>query len=803
MSRRARPDSAPDPLWYKDAVFYEVHVRSFRDADGNGIGDFRGLTEKLDYIAELGVTAIWLLPFYPSPGRDDGYDISDYRSVNPDYGTLGDFRRFVAAAHRLGLRVITELVANHTSDQHPWFQRARHARPGSAARRRYVWSADPDRYRDARIIFKDFEASNWTWDPVAGEYYWHRFFNHQPDLNFDSRVVWRDLFSIVDFWLGMGVDGLRLDAVPYLYERDGTNCENLPETHEFLRALRRHVDERFPGRMLLAEANQWPEKAVAYFGPGTGDECHMCFHFPIMPRMYMAVRREDRFPIVDILRQTPDIPESAQWALFLRNHDELTLEMVTDEERDYMYRAYAHDPQMRINLGIRRRLTPLLGKDRRRIELLHGVLFSLPGSPFIYYGDEIGMGDNVYLGDRNGVRTPMQWSADVNAGFSEAPPSDLYLPVITDPDYHYVTANVAVLERNPNSILAWTRSLIDLRRRHPVLGRGRMELLEPDNRRILAYVRSGSDEHILVVANLSRFTQPVRLSLPAYAGWRPTELFGQTAFPAIGEDGACSLTMAPHTFLWFSVEPPADPSEQPASLRRRPTEMPDLEGWPQAEDELLADALARALSAYLPYQPWFGGTPRQASAVRVLDVLPIDRERRTALVLAGTDLLDGDDTLYLVPLRIASGADGQAVPATGVLARSRDGQALLVEASDEPSFGPALLRALGGRRVLRGWHGRMTADSPADLGGLVRAGAGDVSGPVAPRSRNISLRVGGALVKLYRRVEPGVHVGARGRSRDARSTGRGDLLADGRALLSEGRRAHGGGWGRTVGHKPG
>ena len=443
--RRADRALEGDPLWYKDAVIYEAHVRAFFDSDGDGMGDFRGLTQKLDYLQDLGITAIWLLPFYPSPWRDDGYDIADYADIHPAYGTMTDFKRFLREAHARGLRVITELVINHTSDQHPWFQRARRAKPGSAARDFYVWTDDPTKYSEARIIFKDFEASNWTWDPVAGQYFWHRFYSHQPDLNFDNPAVHEAIFKTMDMWFRLGVDGMRLDAIPYLYEREGTNCENLPETHAFLKKMRAHLDRNFQGRMFLAEANQWPEETVPYFGDG--DECHMNFHFPVMPRLFMSIQMEDRFPIIDILNQTPPIPENCQWATFLRNHDELTLEMVTDEERDYMYRMYANDPQARINLGIRRRLAPLLGNNRRKIELMNSLLFSLPGTPVLYYGDEIGMGDNIYLGDRNGVRTPMQWSADRNAGFSRSNPQRLYLPVIVDPEYHYETVNVlCVLE---------------------------------------------------------------------------------------------------------------------------------------------------------------------------------------------------------------------------------------------------------------------------------------------------------------------------------------------------------------------
>ncbi|OLD71808.1 MAG: maltose alpha-D-glucosyltransferase, partial [Acidobacteria bacterium 13_1_40CM_2_56_11] len=487
-----------DPLWYKDAIIYELHVRAFYDSNDDGIGDFAGLTQKLDYLQDLGITAVWLLPFYPSPLRDDGYDIADYTAVHPSYGSVNDFRAFLREAHRRGIRVISELVLNHTSDQHAWFQRARRARPGSPARKFYVWNDTTEKYKEARIIFKDFETSNWTRDPFANQYYWHRFYHHQPDLNFESADVRRSLLAVVNFWLGMGVDGMRLDAVPYLYERDGTNCENLPETHQFLKNLRKKVDERFRNRMLLAEANQWPEDAIAYFG--SGDECHMAFHFPVMPRMFMALRMEDRFPIIDILAQTPPISETCQWALFLRNHDELTLEMVTDEERDYMYRAYAHDPQMRINLGIRRRLASLLGKDWNRIELMNALLFSLPGTPVLYYGDEIGMGDNIYLGDRNSVRTPMQWSADRNAGFSKASPHRLYLPIVIDPDSHYEAFNVEAQQNNPHSMLWWMKRLIAMRKRYKAFGRGTLEFLYPENHRVLAFIRRYQDEIILVIA---------------------------------------------------------------------------------------------------------------------------------------------------------------------------------------------------------------------------------------------------------------------------------------------------------------
>ena len=540
-----------DPLWYQSAVIYQLHVRSFFDSDGDGIGDFRGVTEKLDYLLDLGVTALWLMPFYPSPLRDDGYDISDYTSVNPAYGSLADLRRLIEEAHRRGLRIITELVINHTSDQHPWFQRARRAKPGSKWRDFYVWSDTPDRYRDARIIFKDFETSNWSWDAVAGAYYWHRFYHHQPDLNFDNPAVHKAVFSVLDFWMDLGVDGVRLDAVPYLYEREGTTGENLPETHAFLRKLRAHIDAKYRNRMVLAEANQWPEDTRPYFGDG--DECHMAYNFPVMPRMFMSVQMEDRHPIVDTLQQTPDIPENAQWALFLRNHDELTLEMVTDEERDFMYRWYASDPRARINLGIRRRLAPLLINDRRKIELMHALLFSLPGTPVLYYGDEIGMGDNIYLGDRDGVRTPMQWNADRNAGFSRANPQKLFLPVIIDPEYRFEAVNVAAQQNLPTSLLWWIRRTITLRQRHPVFGRGDITFLHPENSKILAFVRHDGDETVLVVANLSRYVQYAELDLSDYTGSTPVELFGRTRFPDIRPDPYL-MTLGPHSFYWLKIE---------------------------------------------------------------------------------------------------------------------------------------------------------------------------------------------------------------------------------------------------------
>jgi maltose alpha-D-glucosyltransferase/alpha-amylase len=548
-----------DPLWYKDAIIYQLHVKAFRDSNRDGYGDLPGLIDKLDYIQSLGVNTLWLLPFYPSPLRDDGYDISAYEAIHPQYGTLDDFRRFLDEAHGRGLRVITELVVNHTSDQHPWFQRARQAPRGSPDRDFYVWTDDPTKYKDARIIFTDTEKSNWTWDPVAEQFYWHRFFSHQPDLNFDNPAVLDAVKNVMRFWFRMGVDGMRLDAIPYLVEREGTNCENLPETHAVLRDLRATLDAEFEGKVLLAEANQWPSDAVAYFGQN--DECHMAFHFPLMPRMYMALRKEDRSPIVEILAQTPAIPEACQWAIFLRNHDELTLEMVTDEERDYMYREYARDPRMRINIGIRRRLAPLLDNGRRQIELMNALLMTMPGTPIIYYGDEIGMGDNIYLGDRNGVRTPMQWNASWNAGFSEGDQQALYFPLIVDPPYSYQAVNVAAEERTQTSLLRWTRRIIKVRQQHQAFGRGTFEMLLPENRRVLAYIRRYGDEVILCVNNLSRFVQPVELNLQRWKGYVPMELIGNIPFPPIGEP-TYFLSLAPHGFYWFRLVRGEEPASQ-------------------------------------------------------------------------------------------------------------------------------------------------------------------------------------------------------------------------------------------------
>ncbi|HTG27908.1 MAG TPA: maltose alpha-D-glucosyltransferase [Methylomirabilota bacterium] len=538
-----------DNLWYKDAIIYQLHVRTFCDSNGDGIGDFVGLTQRLDYLQELGTNTIWLLPFYPSPLRDDGYDIADYTTVHPSYGTLDDFKAFLTAAHNRGLRVLIEMVMNHTSDQHPWFQEARSSRDNSK-RDWYVWSDTDTKYQGVRIIFIDTELSNWTWDPVSKSYYWHRFFSHQPDLNFDNPEVFEAMWEIMKFWLDMGVDGFRLDAVPYLVEREGTSCENLPETHAIIKEVRKRLDQFYPGRMLLAEANQWPADVRAYFGDG--DEFHSAFHFPLMPRMFMAVKLEDRKPIIEILDQTPPIPENCQWCIFLRNHDELTLEMVTDVERDYMYDEYATDKTMRINLGIRRRLAPMMENDRRRIELLNGLLMSMPGTPIVYYGDEIGMGDNIYLGDRNGVRTPMQWNGGTNAGFSFADPERLYSPLISNSVYGYQVVNVDSQRRFSHSLLSWMKALIKTRNSYRVFSRGTMEFLRPSNHRVLAYIRELGNEKILVVNNLSSSAQAVELDVQRFKGYIPIEMFGRNLFPRFG-DLPYLLTLGPYQFYWFRL----------------------------------------------------------------------------------------------------------------------------------------------------------------------------------------------------------------------------------------------------------
>lgn len=755
-----------ESLWYKDAVIYQLHVRAFCDGNGDGIGDFKGLTEKLDYLQDLGVTVLWLLPFYPSPLRDDGYDISDYTSVHPNYGTLGDFKGFLREAHRRGLRVITELVINHTSDQHPWFQRARRAEPGSRERDYYVWSDTPEKYQEARIIFKDYEPSNWSWDPMVKAYYWHRFYSHQPDLNFDNPEVKKKVFGWVDFWMGMGVDGMRLDAVPYLYEREGTTCENLPETHAFLKELRHYIDGKYKNRMLLAEANQWPEDAVAYFGDG--DECQMAFHFPVMPRLFMAIHMEDRFPIFDILDQTPEIPENSQWALFLRNHDELTLEMVTDEDRDYMYKVYANDPQARINLGIRRRLATLLGNNRRKMELMNSLLFSLPGTPVIYYGDEIGMGDNIYLGDRNGVRTPMQWSADRNAGFSRANPQRLYLPVIIDPEYHYEALNVEAQQRNLHLLLWWMKRLIQLRKRFQAFGRGSIEFLYPENKKVLVFIRRFNDEILLVVANLSRFVQFAELDLSSFEGMVPMELFGQTDFPPIGRL-PYFLTLGPHTFYWFKLEPPRAPE---VDTTDGPTELPLLEmsgPWDRELDEGTKLGLEKHLAAYLKTCRWFGGKARPVRSVKIVDSIPVSFDgTRAWLNILEVQYGDGRPETYLLPL--AFGTEEQAVQlsqdtrnAVVVRVQMKDGEqdseGILYDAFFDESFCQSLLDAISRRRCIKGKSGEMVA-SHSRAFRKVR-GSEDMaleSSLLKADQSNTSVIYGNRLIlKMFRRLHEGIN----------------------------------------------
>ncbi|HZB27465.1 MAG TPA: maltose alpha-D-glucosyltransferase, partial [Gemmatimonadales bacterium] len=706
---------------------------------------------------DLGVTAVWLLPFYPSPLKDDGYDIADYNAVNPAYGTLQDFKTFLREAHKRDLKVITELVLNHTSDQHPWFQRARRARAGSRARDFYVWSDTTDRYNEARIIFKDFERSNWTFDDQAGAYYWHRFYSHQPDLNFDNPEVHKAMAAALDFWLRLGVDGLRLDAVPYLYEREGTNCENLPETHAFLKELRRHVDSKFRNRMLLAEANQWPEDAVAYFGKG--DECHMAFHFPVMPRLFMAVQMEDRFPVIDILQQTPPIPERCQWAIFLRNHDELTLEMVTDEDRDYMYRVYASDPQARINLGIRRRLAPLMGNNRPRIELMNALLFSLPGTPTVYYGDEIGMGDNIYLGDRNGVRTPMQWSPDRNAGFSVANPQKLYSPAIIDPEYHYEALNVEGQQNNVHSLLWWMKHLIALRKQFRAFSRGSLRFLLPENPRVLAFTREWVDERILVVANLSRFAQAVELDLGEFRGARPVEMFGRTAFPSIGTSPYL-ITLGPHAFYWFLLQPETAAGRRGEAEQWAPAV--ELEGdWQELIVGEGREQLEEVLPSYLRTRRWFRGKAREVSSAGILQALPVPVGAREFLVtLVEVQYLDRDAEIYVVPIGFAEAERARALTASApdsILLSIRN-RGVLYEATADEAFANALVDGLGRRRRWKGKGGELAGTrtrSFAELRGTdPQLRATMLRGEQSNTSINLGERL---LVKFFRKLEPGIN----------------------------------------------
>jgi maltose alpha-D-glucosyltransferase/alpha-amylase len=745
--------SANDPLWYKDAVFYELHVKAFQDSSNDGVGDFGGLVQRLDYVAGLGVDAIWLLPFYPSPLRDDGYDIADYHGIHPSYGTLDDVQRFLDEAHRRGLKVIADLVLNHTSSDHPWFQRARRAPKGSPERDFYVWSDDDTRYREARIIFTDTEPSNWTWDPVARQYYWHRFFSHQPDLNWDNPEVKEAMFGVMEYWLERGLDGFRADAVPYLIEREGTICENLPETHDILKEFRVRLEKNYPGRILLAEANQWPEDVRPYFGDD--DEFHMAFHFPLMPRIFMAVRQGIRKPIVEIIERTPPIPENTQWCMFLRNHDELTLEMVTDEERDYMYREYAADPRMRINLGIRRRLAPLMDNDRRRIELLNSILFTMPGSPIVYYGDEIGMGDNIWLGDRDGVRTPMQWSPDRNAGFSLADPARLYLPPISDAVYGFQAVNVEAQERSPFSLLNWTRRLIHVRKQHHAFGRGTIEFLSPENPHVLAYLREHGGDVILVVNNLAGTAQAVRLDLARFAGHTPVELLGETAFLPI-DPTPYALTLSPYGFFWFALR------------RIRQTGEEDFwqypEEWARQEAELVADpaAVGEVFAAlpleWLPRQRWFRDKSREIVEVCLHDHGVLHAERAPSVVLAVLEVRFAEDgrDLYLLPSTfhpVAPPGSGVEPLVTHATAR---GEARLYDAVGERRIAGTLLDTVVEERRIETRSGAFSGHRAAavDLADVPR---GPVRAMGAEQS-NTSLVFGDRLVmKIFRKLEAGIN----------------------------------------------
>ncbi len=756
------PTVDADPLWYKDAVIYQLHVKSFFDANNDGVGDFQGLISRLDYIANLGVNTVWLLPFFPSPRRDDGYDIADYRGVHPDYGNLADVRQFIRAAHERGLRVIIELVVNHTSDQHPWFQRARKAKPGSAARGYYVWSDTDQAYADTRVIFCDTEKSNWTWDTVANAYFWHRFYAHQPDLNYDNPRVLKEIINVMYYWLDMGVDGLRLDAVPYLVEREGTNNENLPETHEVLRKLRAAMDRKYTDRVLLAEANQWPEDAQEYFG--IGDECHMSFHFPLMPRMYMAIARADRFPITDIMQQTPEIPDSCQWAVFLRNHDELTLEMVTSSERDYLWDIYAADRLARINLGIRRRLAPLLERDRRRIELMNSLLLSMPGTPVLYYGDELGMGDNIHLGDRDGVRTPMQWSPDRNGGFSRADPERLPLPVLMGPLYGYEAINVEAQQRDPHSLLNWTRRMLAKRQTTQAFGRGSLRFLFPGNRKILAYVREYQGISLLCVANLSNASQPVELDLSFMAGTVPVELLGGTSFPTVGETPYL-LSLPPYGFYWFDLSTSAAP---PAWHVAAPEQMPDFitlvlrkrNAYQMLERSRRAFC-DEVLPEYLRRQRWFAsGTDTQAVRINYVEALPGETDLFLAEVQCG-DQEHGDT--YCLPLALVWGEALTGQPAQYAMARVRRGSelGLMTDAFLVPEFAWILLDNMRvGRQILlqtEQGRGMLCFQGEAALQTIVFPGDTVIDWFHGEQSNSTLMYGDIAVLKLIRRTLPGVH----------------------------------------------
>ncbi|MBV8911154.1 MAG: maltose alpha-D-glucosyltransferase [Gammaproteobacteria bacterium] len=790
---KGRHASAVDPLWFKDAVIYEVHVRAFFDGNDDGVGDFAGLANKLEYIQDLGVNTIWLLPFYPSPGRDDGYDIADYHNIHPQYGTRAEFRAFVREAHRRNLRVITELVVNHTSDAHPWFQAARRAPPGSAKRNYYVWSDTPQRYAGTRIIFSDTETSNWTWDPVAQAYYWHRFFSHQPDLNFDNSHVLRAILRIMNFWLRLGVDGFRLDAIPYLVEREGTSNENLRETHEIIRVIRRAITQRYPDRMLLAEANQWPEDVRDYFGDGL-DECQMAYHFPLMPRMYMAIAQEDRHPIVEIMEQTPDIPDTCQWAIFLRNHDELTLEMVTSRERDYMYQSYAADSRARLNLGIRRRLAPLLDNDPERIKLMNSLLLSMPGSPIIYYGDEIGMGDNFFLGDRNGLRTPMQWSPDRNAGFSRADPQQLYLPPIMDPVYGYQAVNVEAQTRDRSSLLNWMKRLLQVRRTSQAFGRGTLRFIRPGNRRVLVYLRQHGDDTILCVANLSRSAQPVELDLAEYKGTVPIELLGRAVFPPVGELPYL-LTLPGYAFYWFrlSREAEAPPWHDERAAREDLPVVVLIDGWGSFFPERVAawrTKLAVALRGQLEGRVLPGFLATQRWAAPAGGALPAPPAARGAGIIGATlaDWVEPPGALdrwlvaifevksgaqagrYFVPLAIALEDTEEAryrrlQPAALARVRQHAATGVLADASADEDFCRAVVAAIGGSREVATRHGRVRCIPTAALAPAQSIHPGELPiAPAGPQGANTTVRIGGAyFLKICRRlhagVSPGVEIG--------------------------------------------
>ncbi|MGF1508039.1 MAG: maltose alpha-D-glucosyltransferase [Myxococcota bacterium] len=792
MKPRAKTGADAAQRWYKNGVIYQTHVRAFVDSNGDGVGDFRGLTRKLDYIAELGADIVWLLPFYPSPLRDGGYDIADFTSINPEYGSLTDFEGFVKAAHERGLRVMTELVLNHTSDRHPWFQQSRSAPPGSPWREFYVWSDRPDVYRGTRIIFKDFETSNWTWDPVAKRYFWHRFYSHQPDLNWDNPEVEAKMLEVLDFWLELGVDGLRLDAIPYLYEREGTTCENLPETHAALKRVRSHLDAKFPGRALLAEANQWPEDAVEYFGGG--DECHMAFHFPIMPRLYMSTEREDRFPLIDIVQQTPDIPSECQWVIFLRNHDELTLEMVSDEERDYMYRAFAADSRARLNLGIRRRLAPLLGNDLRKIQLLNGLLFSLNGTPVLYYGDEIGMGDNIYLGDRDGVRTPMQWSADRNAGFSNSNPQRLYLPVIIDPEYHYEAVNVEAQQHNPHSLYWWMRRIIAIRKQHEAFGSGEIEFLLPENSRVLVFLRKTETEQILVVANLARSVQFVELDLADYEGRVPVEIFGRTRFPRIGRL-PYFLTLSPYGFYWLDLSVPQSAVEFDEVSDVVPRV--DLTAaWPAFLEGPDRKKLTRALPEVLLQRRWFAGKGKTIDRVDLAEVIPVPLDEEdegvgAALLLVDVSYEKDPGETYLLPVAYVTGDSAyrrvrEKSWAAFLRVRTQrttedsgpDGQdGLLIDAVDLPGFRQRLLDMLDGS-----FNRDQLSYTRTRLRDEVGAISAEDSTPLGAEQSNSSIVYGNqAILKLFRKLDrglnPDVEVG-RHLTESSRFTGFPGVLGD-------------------------